>query len=126
MQVGRTAIPQYSDITQDHNRIHFDPDFAARTPVGGIVAHGMLSASLVRQSLEATFGIEGMAGTNIDIRFVRPVRENDLVIAGGTRIGADAAYDIWIRAEGGGRPKAVITGTASIGADIHVATSTQR
>ncbi|MGB6936537.1 MAG: MaoC family dehydratase, partial [Xanthobacteraceae bacterium] len=56
MQVDRTAIRRYADVTDDHNPIHLDPDFAAKTPMGGIIAHGMLSLSLLWQSLQATFG----------------------------------------------------------------------
>jgi 3-hydroxybutyryl-CoA dehydratase len=44
----------------------------------------MLS-SLLWQSLQTTLGDERMAGAAMDIRFVRPVREDDLVIAGGQR-----------------------------------------
>jgi acyl dehydratase len=114
-QVDRAAIRRYADITQDYNPIHLDPEFAARSPMGGIIAHGMLSLSLVWQSLAATFGPERMTGASLDIRFVRPVRENDWVIAGGSRIADRDSYEVWVRAESGSRTETVIAGTATLG-----------
>jgi 3-hydroxybutyryl-CoA dehydratase len=116
LKVDRTAIRLYADITQDYNPIHLDPDFAAKTPMGGIIAHGMLSLSLVWQSLAATFGQQRMADVALNIRFTRPVRENDMVVAGGARIGEQACYNVWVRAEGQGRSETVIAGTATFGA----------
>ena len=115
LRIDREAIRRYADITQDFNPIHLDPEFAAKTRMGGIIAHGMLSLSLIWQALAATFGQERMADIAMDIRFARPVRENDLVIAGGTRIGEHASYDVWIRAEGQDRTEIVISGTVTVG-----------
>jgi acyl dehydratase len=116
MQVDRAAIRRYADITQDYNPLHLDPEFAARTPMGGIIAHGTLSLSLLWQSLAATFGPERIADVAMDIRFVRPVREDDWVIAGGSRSADTIDYDVWVRAEGKGRSEIVIAGTATFDA----------
>jgi 3-hydroxybutyryl-CoA dehydratase len=67
--VDRAAIRRYADVTQDFNPIHLDPEFAARTPMGGVIAHGMLSLSLIWQSLQATFGTAQMDGITLDVRF---------------------------------------------------------
>jgi acyl dehydratase len=114
LQVDRATIKRYADVTNDHNPIHLDPEFAARTPMGGIIAHGMLSLSLLWQSLQETFGTERMSGAVMDIRFVRPVRENDWVTAGGQRAEDGAGYQIWVRAETGKRSEVVISGTVTI------------
>jgi acyl dehydratase len=116
MQVDRAAIRRYADITQDYNPLHLDPEFAARTPMGGIIAHGTLSLSVLWQSVAATFGPERMVDVVMDIRFVRPVRENDWVVAGGTRATHANEYEVWVRAEGGDRSEIVIAGTASFDA----------
>ena len=113
--VDRTAIRCYAEITQDYNPIHLDPDFAAKTSMGGVIAHGMLSLSLLWQSLVATFGRERMPGTALDIRFVKPVREDDWIIAGGMKADEQGRYDVWVRADGNGRCETVIAGTATIG-----------
>jgi 3-hydroxybutyryl-CoA dehydratase len=113
--VDRAAIRRYADISHDYNPIHLDPDFAAKTAMGGVIAHGMLSLSLIWQSLFATFGADRMAGIDLDVRFVRPVREDDWVSAGGTRIGEEARYEVWVRAESAIRTETVISGTATLG-----------
>jgi acyl dehydratase len=126
MQVDRAAIRRYADITQDHNPIHLDPVFAAQTPMGGIIAHGMLSLSLVWQSLEATFGRERIADVTLDIRFVRPVREDDWVTAGGERNAGSTTYDVWVRAEGKDRLETVIAGAVVLDASAGGAPLTQQ
>jgi acyl dehydratase len=116
MLVDRAAIRRYADITQDYNPIHLNPEFAAKTPLGGVIAHGMLSLSLIWQSLYATFGLGRMMDTALDIRFVQPVREDDRVIAGGSRTDERGAYDVWVRAEATSRTETVIAGTVTLGA----------
>jgi 3-hydroxybutyryl-CoA dehydratase len=113
MQVDRSAIRRYADVTNDYNPIHLDPDFAAKTPMGGIIAHGMLSLNLLWQSLQATFGTERMAGTALDIRFTKPVRENEWITAGGQRNESGSGYKVWVRTEGTSRSEIVISGTVT-------------
>jgi acyl dehydratase len=112
--VDREAIRRYADVTLDYNPIHLDPGFAAATPFGGIIAHGMLSLSLIWQSLAATFGPKWAAGMSLDIRFVHPVRENQWVAAGGMLSDVNGTYDVWVNAESKDGSTRVITGTAKI------------
>lgn len=107
--IDRSAIRLYAEISNDFNPIHLDPEFAAATPMGGIIAHGMLSLNLVWQSLRATYGAAAAEGAKLDVRFVRPVRENDVLSAGGRlQAGSTGAYDVVV-ANQKGAP--VITGT---------------
>ena len=92
--VDRAAILAYAAITDDFNPLHVDEAFAAGTPFGKPIAHGMLSLNLVWQSLRRAFG-EAMP-VSLDVRFVRPVLQDTLVTAGGQRR-ADGAYDVWVR-----------------------------
>jgi len=39
-------IRRFAALTGDHNPIHLDPDFAARTLHRGVIAHGLLISSL--------------------------------------------------------------------------------
>jgi 3-hydroxybutyryl-CoA dehydratase len=114
--VDRNAIRRYADITLDYNPLHLDADFAAKTPLGGVIAHGMLSLSLIWQSLAATFGRQSSSAIALDIRFVHPVRENDWIISGGALSDRPGKYDVWVRAESKDRSAPVISGTATIGA----------
>jgi 3-hydroxybutyryl-CoA dehydratase len=114
LKVDRQVILAYAQITGDFNPIHVDPEFAASTPLGGVIAHGTLSLNLIWQSLAASFGSEAMRGAAIDIRFTKPVRAGDTVEAGGRR-SADAPgrFDVWVRNQDG---VDVIEGTAVLSA----------
>lgn len=102
LTADREAILRYAQITDDYNPIHVDPEFAAQTPMGGVIAHGTLSLNLIWQSLAATFGPQALRGAVLDIRFVKPVRAGDTVRAGG-RVSAagGGCYDVWVRNQNG-------------------------
>lgn len=114
-QADQAAISRYASITQDFNPIHLDAEFASKTPMGGIIAHGTMSMSLIWQSLSETCNLNDDANVVLDIRFVRPVRQNDWVVAGGTLTDARGIYEVWVRAESPGRHELVISGTATLG-----------
>ena len=42
-QVDFQAILNYADVTNDYNPIHVDKEFAAKSPMGGVIAHGTMS-----------------------------------------------------------------------------------
>lgn len=110
--IDRPAIRLYAEITDDFNPIHIDPEFAATTPMRGIIAHGMLSLNLIWQALRATYGAAAETGARLDVRFIRPVRENDTVSAGGRRRdGAAGVYDVTVENQNG---EAVIAGTLTL------------
>ena len=104
--VDRDAILAYAAITEDFNPLHVDEEFAAGTPFGQPIAHGMLSLNLIWQSLRRAFG--DALPINLEVRFVRPVWQDTRVTAGGERR-ADGGYDVWVR-DGAGQD--VIHGTA--------------
>lgn len=109
LKVTREKIRYYADISKDYNPIHLDPEFAARTPMGGIIAHGTLSLNLIFQAIERTFGAP-VDHHAIDVRFKAPVRENDEVEAGG-QLHEDGHYIVWVKNQDG---VVVIEGTATI------------
>ena len=112
--IDRPAIRLYAEVTDDFNPIHVDPEFAATTPMRGIIAHGMLSLNLIWQSLRATYGSGAAEGAKLDVRFVRPVRENDIVSAGGRlKDGAAGTYEVTVENQNG---ESVIAGTLTLGA----------
>jgi 3-hydroxybutyryl-CoA dehydratase len=112
--VDRAAILRYAEITGDFNPLHVDPEFAAKTPMGGPIAHGTLSLNLLWQSIAASFGAAALKGATLDIRFSRPVREGDTVEAGGkAREGASGSFDVWVRNPKG---ESVIEGSVTLGA----------
>jgi acyl dehydratase len=110
LEVRRDTILAYAEITGDWNPIHVDEAFAARSPMGGVIAHGTMSLNLLMQSIAATLGDDALRRATLDVRFVRPVRVGDTVEAGGQR-GADGDWEVWVR-NAAGEP--VIAGSAAI------------
>jgi hydroxyacyl-ACP dehydratase HTD2-like protein with hotdog domain len=92
--VDRAAILAYAAITDEFNPLHVDADFAAGTPHGRPIAHGMLSLNLVWQSLRRAFG-DAMP-IALEVRFLRPVLQDTRVTAGGCRR-AEGGYEVWVR-----------------------------
>lgn len=111
-RVDRAAIRLYAGITDDFNPIHVDPEFAATTSMRGIIAHGMLSLNLVWQSLRATYGSEAAEGAALEVRFVRPVREDDVISAAGRLV--DGSAGIYAVAVTNQKEEPVITGTLTL------------
>ncbi|MCG2634507.1 MAG: MaoC family dehydratase [Gammaproteobacteria bacterium] len=110
--INTAAIAQYAAITDDYNPIHMDAEFAAKTEMGGIIAHGMLSLNLIWQALSATFGPDVVTRTVLDVRFTKPVRVDDVVTGGGSlREGTSGDYDVWVKNQNG---ETVIKGSAVI------------
>ena len=107
------TIMAYAAVTNDYNPIHVDKEFAAKSPMGGIIAHGTMSVALIWQALKNTLGVEALNRVQLDIRFVQPVRIDDDVSGGGQlRVGsAPPVYDVWVRNAKG---QDVIKGTATI------------
>lgn len=104
LKVDAATIRAYAELTDDFNPIHLDADFAARTPLGGVIAHGTLSLCLLWQALWRSFGDRAFDGLDLDIRFIRPVRIGETLIAGGepnAEAGADGHYDVWVRGDDG-------------------------
>lgn len=106
------AILNYADVTNDYNPIHVDKEFAAKTPMGGVIAHGTMSLALIWQALRKTLGAELTSRVHLEIRFVRPVRIDDTVTGGGSlKSGSTDVYEVWVRNQKG---EDVIAGTATI------------
>ena len=47
IEVGQDRISAFADATEDHQFIHVDPAAAAAAGLGGTIAHGFLSLSLL-------------------------------------------------------------------------------
>lgn len=103
LRVDLQAIRAYAELTGDFNPIHVDPEFAAKTPMGGVIAHSTLSLNLIWQSLAATLEADA-------VRFAKPVRVGDEVVAAGKRL-PNGGYEVWVRNAQG---DAVIDGLARL------------
>lgn len=111
-QADYRTIAKYGELTNDHNPIHTDRAFAMTTEMGGIIAHGTLGLSLIWISLRKTLGDEAAAGAVLDVRFTAPVREDDVVTAGGQEVeDMPGLFDVWAKTGSG---RIVIKGTATV------------
>ncbi len=103
-------IVAYGKATLDENPIHTDRAFAEATEMNGIIAHGTIALNLLWSSIEATVGRPIAAGTTLDVRFVAPVREDEVLTAQGTQSGDSGdGYDVEVITGDG---TVVVRGTA--------------
>lgn len=118
MSVSQDDIDLYATVSRDHNPIHVDEQFAAQTPFGGRIAHGLLTLGLVVPLMAEVFEVTGMSmGVNYGlnrVRFPAPVpsgariRVHGVVqevseVAGGYQIVTPVTYEI----EGAPKPACV-------------------
>ena len=104
------TIHRFAVLSDDFNPIHVDREFAAASPMGGIIAHGPLSLGLVFQMLQAELTAE-LKNLFVDVKFRRPVRENDTIAAGGELRDGTRTYAIWVKNQ---QNEVVVEGVARI------------
>jgi 3-hydroxybutyryl-CoA dehydratase len=76
--ITEADVNTFAGLSGDYNPIHVDEEFAQRTRWGGRIAHGMLVAGLVTQTL-SELGGEGSVHTSQEVAFHAPVRIGDTV-----------------------------------------------
>jgi 3-hydroxybutyryl-CoA dehydratase len=81
--LSQEKIDRYARASGDFNPIHVDPAFAAQTPFGGTIAHGMLLLAYLSEMLTSAFGQAWLAGGRLKIRFKGAARPQDTVTVGG-------------------------------------------
>ncbi len=74
-------IQAFADVTGDHNPIHLDDEYAAKTRFGSRIAHGMLSAALISAVLANELPGAGSVYLSQTLKFVKPVFPGDTVTA---------------------------------------------
>lgn len=84
--IDQDRIDGFADVTVDHQFIHIDEQRAAKTPLGGTIAHGFLTLSLtVHLTSQITVAPENTAmffNYGLDrLRFINPVRAGSRVRA---------------------------------------------
>jgi 3-hydroxybutyryl-CoA dehydratase len=74
----------FAEVTGDHNPVHLNDEYAAKTRFGGRIAHGMLSASLISAVLANKLPGAGSVYLSQTLKFVKPVFPGDTVTARAT------------------------------------------
>lgn len=81
--ITQEKINLYAEASGDFNPIHIDESFAARTPFGGTIAHGMLSLAYVSEMMTLAFGRNWTSGGKLRAKFKDSARPGDtLTITG--------------------------------------------
>lgn len=81
--ITQEKINLYAEASGDFNPIHINESFAAQTPLGGTIAHGMLILAYISELMTQEFGISWISGGNLSIRFKAPARPGDTVTVSG-------------------------------------------
>ncbi|MEM6625505.1 MAG: MaoC family dehydratase [Pseudomonadota bacterium] len=79
--VTEEDVEGFAKISGDYNPLHMDEDYAKATIFGTRVAHGALSASYISAILGNDLPGPGAIFTDLNMRFKRPVKIGDTVIA---------------------------------------------
>jgi 3-hydroxybutyryl-CoA dehydratase len=81
--ITQEKINLYAEASGDFNPIHIDKSFAARTPLGGTIAHGMLSLAYVSEMMTSAFGRSWLSGGKLRAKFKEPARPGDTLTMNG-------------------------------------------
>ena len=81
--ITQEKIKLYAEASGDFNPIHLDESFAAKTPAGGTIAHGMLSLAYVSEMMASAFGRSWLSGGKLRARFREPARPGDTLTING-------------------------------------------
>ena len=81
--ITQEKIDLYAEASGDFNPIHVDESFAATTPLGGTIAHGMLNLAYVSEMMTSAFGRSWLAGGKLRAKFKEPARPGDTLTING-------------------------------------------
>ena len=79
--VKSSDVVGFAEISGDRNPIHLSEHFAAKTPFGGRIAHGLYTASLISAVIGTRLPGPGAIYISQTLRFLAPVRIGDVVDA---------------------------------------------
>ena len=114
-KITQRQLSAYSEVSGDYNPLHLDPDFAAQTQFGGIIAHGMLTLALICEMMAAATRESWLSSGTVRVRFKGAAYPGDLVETWGRETKADGdvrGYSIGLSSSATGED--LITGTATV------------
>lgn len=80
-EVKSSDVVGFAEISGDRNPIHLSEHFAAKTPFGGRIAHGLYTASLISAVIGTRLPGPGAVYLSQTLSFKAPVRIGDTVEA---------------------------------------------
>jgi 3-hydroxybutyryl-CoA dehydratase len=87
--VDEDTVRRFAEVSGDFNPLHMDEAYAARSPFRGRIAHGALVASFISCVLGNHLPGPGAVFAGMTMRFERPVRIGDTVVARATVVEID-------------------------------------
>ena len=79
--VTAARVDAFAEVSGDYNPVHVDPAFAATTPFGERIAHGMYAASLVSTVIGTRLPGVNAVYLGQEMRFTAPTRIGDTLTA---------------------------------------------
>ena len=89
--VAEADVQAFADVSGDHNPVHLDEAFAATTPFGTRIAHGMLSAGYISALIASELPGPGAIYLGQTLSFRRPVKLGDTVVTRAEVLSLDTA-----------------------------------
>jgi acyl dehydratase len=77
--VTRRDIELFTEISGDHNPLHYDEERAAASRFGGIVVQGGVSTAVLNAVVAEELPGPGSVFLQLDVRFLAPVRPGDVI-----------------------------------------------
>jgi acyl dehydratase len=79
--VDRRDIELFTEMTGDHNPLHYDEDLARRSRFGGIIVQGGVTSGLLNAVVAEDLPGPGSVFLNVDWSFRAPVHPGDSITA---------------------------------------------
>ena len=67
--INQAQLRAYAQVSGDWNPLHLDPEFAATTQFGGIIAHGMLTLAFISEMMTTAFEQAWLETGALRVRF---------------------------------------------------------
>lgn len=112
--ITQAAIQAYAEASGDYNPVHIDEAFARTTPLGGTIAHGMMTLATVSEMMAAAFGPAWFETGDLDVRFRSPARPGDTITARARPSGGNGGRLKYAVEVVNQRDEVLISGTASV------------
>jgi 3-hydroxybutyryl-CoA dehydratase len=78
--VVQDGIDVYAELSSDFNPLHVDPEAAAASEFGGIIAHGPIALHAFFRAATAWLGVDALpAGSTVAVTYRAPTRPGDEV-----------------------------------------------
>ncbi len=117
-EIDQQRIELYAKASGDFNPIHVDREYAAGTQFGSTIAHGMMVAATVSETMALAFDRRWAEGGRMRLRFKAPVYPGDTVTTFGEvkRVGdvdggREVVCSVGVRRQTG---EVAITGEATV------------